>query len=227
MFQFVIEQRSCSLLEFKKGITLFLLFIFLAGKAYTESGISAQSTKPDLNFSFCTTWHSFLNFGEEETNIHMYEFHFGYKLTSKDKIEVKFATWELFEPLGIQLWDSSHLLQESSYYPGRLQEYGIGLCYQRILWKGLFAAIEILPLMQSYLDENNDKLSGGFRLYTSYHLGYQFSFFHERVFITPQIQCNYWPIMTDGPDSFKSVEKNNWNKNIVLFEPNIYIGINF
>ena len=102
----------------------------------------------------------------------MYEFHFGYKLTSKDKIEIKVAAWKLFEPMGIPFGDPL-LMNESEFYPGRIRERGVGVTYQRFLWKGLFAQIEILPLWKTYLDEKNKKMDDGFKLYTTWHLGYQ------------------------------------------------------
>jgi hypothetical protein len=186
---------------------------------------------PDRNtmsyhrFSVSTPYLTFTNsFSPEETNIHMYEFHLGYKITPKDKIEIKVATWELFEPMGIPLLDPL-LQEESEWYPGRIREYGIGVAYQRLLWKGLFAAVEILPLRKIYLDENSNRIDYGFKLYTSYHLGYHIPLFKNRIFIEPQIHCNYWPIDTKGPEGFEEKELN-WN-NYFLFEPNLYIGVNF
>jgi len=183
-----------------------------------------KDTVPAYKFSVSTTWLTFDNSGPEETNVHMYEFHFGYKITPKDKIEIKVATWKLFEPMGIQLWDPL-LKKESEWYPGRIKESGIGIAYQRLLWKGLFASIEILPLKKTYLDENNKKIDDGFKLYTSYHIGYHVPLFKNRLFIEPQIHCNYWPIDTKGPQGFQEKESK-WN-NYFLFEPNLFIGVNF
>ena len=50
---------------------------------------SVKDTGSAYKFSVGTTWLTFLNFGKEETNTHHYEFHFGYKLTPKDKIGIK------------------------------------------------------------------------------------------------------------------------------------------
>jgi hypothetical protein len=116
-------------------------------------------------------------------------------------------------------------MKESENYPGRLRETGIGITYQRMLWKGLFAAVEILPLRKTYLDEDKNKIGNGFKLYTSYHVGYHISFFKNRMFIEPQIHCQYWPIDTNIPQGFKEIESR-WN-NYFLFEPNVYIGVNF
>ena len=185
---------------------------------------SFKGSVPDYKFSISTTYLTFVNFESEETNIHMYEFHFGYKISPKDKLEIKACTWKLFEPMGIPLWDS-HLQQESEWYPGKIKESGIGIGYQRILWKGLFASLEILPLKKTYLDNNKNKIDDGFKLYTTYHLRYHISLFKNRFYLEPQIHCNYWPIDTKGPQGFEDKESE-WN-NYFLFEPNLYFGINF
>jgi hypothetical protein len=189
----------------------------------TTAKVKVKDTVPDYKFSVSTTYFTFINFGP--TSISMYEFHFGYKITPKDRIEIKVATWRLFEPMGIPIWDPL-LQQESEWYPGRIRESGIGITYQRFLWKGLFTQIEILPLVKKYLDENNKKIGDGFKLYTSYHLGYHIPLFKNRLFLEPQIHCNYWPIDSKGPQGFEEGE-NKWKNNYVFFEPNIYIGINF
>jgi hypothetical protein len=195
--------------------------LFLASLVALSTNAFSQS---DCKFSVSTPWLTFTNFGEEKTNTHHYEFHSKYALTPKDKIGIKVATWKLFAPMGIPLWDS-HIMKESEFYPGRLRETGIGPTYQRMLWKGLFATVEILPQLKTYLDENDKKICNGFKLYTSYHLGYHISLFKNRIFIEPQIHCQYWPIDTNTPQGFKEIDSK-WN-NYFLFEPNVYIGVNF
>jgi len=185
---------------------------------------AAEDQKPSYRFSVSTTLLTFLNFGDEKTNTHHCELHFGYQLTSKDNIGIKVASWKLFAPMGIQMWDPK-FQDESEFFPGRLAECGIGVTYQRMLWKGLFTAIEVLPLYKSYLDENNEEIGNGFKLYITIHAGYHIRLFKNRMFIEPQIHCNYWPIDTNAPQSFREKESK-WN-NYFLFEPNLYIGVNF
>ncbi len=204
-------------------IAMFITLAFSQNRTQTEKG-SAKGTVPYRKFSVNTTLGTLTNFESEETNLQHYEFHFGYKITPKDKIGIKIATWKLFEPMGIPMWDPL-FREESEWYPGRLRESGIGFTYQRLLWKGLFASIEILPLKKTYLDENDEKIDDGFKLYTSYHLGYHIRLFKNRLFLEPQIHCNYWPIDTEGPQGFEEKESK-WN-NYFLFEPNLYIGVNF
>lgn len=185
---------------------------------------SLKDSIRDFKFSMNTTWLSFTNFEEEKKNLQHYELHFKYKLTSKDRVGVKIATWKLFAPLGIPLWDPL-FLKDSEFYPGRVREDGLGITYQRMLWKGLFATVEVLPQLKTYYDGNKNKIGNGFKLYTSYHLGYHIPMFKNRIFIEPQIHCQYWPIDTNTPESFKTKDSK-WN-NYFLFEPNIYIGVKF
>lgn len=210
-------------------ITTVLACALLLTQAYSQnstltSETSALGTVPHHNFSVSTAYHTFLNFGEEKTNTHHYEFHFGYMLTPKDKIGIKVATWKLFATIGMPM-EEQLKFSESNFYPGRLRESGIGVTYQRMIWKGLFASVEILPQLKKYSDENDKIIGKGFKLYTSYHLGYHISLFNNRMFIEPQIHCNYWPIDTNAPQGFKEIDEV-WN-NYFLFEPNLHIGINF
>jgi hypothetical protein len=216
-------------MKFRNFFTIIVMIVISSSFAFGQKRLqpamdSIKDTMPNCKFSVSTTYLTFANFGEEKTNTHMYEFHFGYKITPKDKIGIKVATWKLFAPMGIPLWDPL-FLKESEFLPGRLGESGIGITYQRILWKGLFTSIEILPLLKTYLDEDNKKIGNGFKLYTSYHLGYHIPLLKNRLFIEPQIHCNYWPIDTKIPPGFKEKERK-WN-NYFLFEPNLYIGVNF
>lgn len=208
-----------------KRITIAFLFaLFLTQTFSITAKASARDSALCNRFSISTTYYTFLNFGSEKTNTHHYEFHVKYNLTSKHKFGIKIATWKLFAPMGIQYWDSL-FLKESEFFPGRLRESGIGVSYQRLLWKGLFTTVEILPLYKSYLNENKKEIGNGFKLYTSFHLGYHISLLKNRIFIEPQIHCQYWPIDTNIPQGFKEKEKK-W-KNYFLLEPNIYLGINF
>ncbi len=126
--------------------------------------------------------------------------------------------------MGMQYWEFS-LTDKSHRYQGFIREFGVGVGYQRFLTEHWFTSIEILPLMKLYLNPDKETIKKGFKLYTSYHIGYHFSFLKNRFFIEPQIHCNYWPIDTDGPKDFKEKERK-WD-NYFLFEPNIFFGFKF
>ena len=208
-----------------KRITMAILFALSLTSTFGQDQTKQPSEiSTERKFSLSTPYYSFLNFGEEKTNTHHFELQVGYKITPKDKIGIKLTTWKLFAPMGMPMQEQLKF-DESNYYPGRLRERGIGVTYQRMLWKGLFATIEVLPQLKTYLDENDKKIGNGFKLYTSYHLGYHIAFFNDRMFVEPQIHCQYWPVDTNTPQSFKEMD-DSWN-NYFLFEPNLYIGFNF
>lgn len=164
--------------------------------------------------------------GGERINTQHIELHVKRELDARNIIGVKFATWRLFQPMGIQWWDGlvDKIDSETEFYPGYLRETGLGISYQRMLWKGLFATVEVLPQYKTYLDLNDQKIANGFKLYTSYHIGYHLAFGkRKRIFVEPQIHCQNWMIDTNTPTEFKQLD-NKW-KSYFLFEPNLYVGI--
>jgi len=82
-----------------------------------------------------------------------------------------------------------------------------------------------LPQLKTYVDNGKNKITNGFKLYTSYHIGYHIPLFKKRMFVEPQIHCQNWLIDTNIPPEFKVIDKK-WN-NYFLFEPNLYIGFKF
>lgn len=207
-----------------KRIAMAILFALSFTSLSGQNPSERSSVSTERKFSVSTTHYSLLNFGQEKTNTHHYELHGGYRLTQNDRVGIKVATWKMFAPMGMPMQEQLRF-DEDNFYPGRLLERGIGVTYQRMLWQGLFASVEVLPQIKTYLDENDLEIRKGFKLYTSYHLGYQFSFFKDRVYLEPQIHCQYWPVNTNTPQSFKEMD-DRWN-NYFLFEPNLYIGVKF
>lgn len=212
-------------MKFSKIVLSSLLVLLFLTNSYSQSTSIKNIDKKDYEFSLHTVLWTFTNFGKPETNTQHYEIQGRYYLTDKDAIGIKVITWKLFAPLGIDLWDDQ-LLNEESFFPGRLRETGVGVVYQRKLWKGLFATLEVVPLFTKYIDESEIKIANGFKLYNSYHLGYHIPLFkNKRLFIEPQLHVNHWPINTNVPEAFKIVEEK--FDNIFLIEPNIYFGIKF
>lgn len=213
----------------KQLIIVYLTFLTLQNFAQQDVKSAKQSTN---NLKYRVSFPAIIlgNIGKEgkKTNTQHIELHFKQELDAKNIVGIKFATWRLFQPMGIQWWDGllDKIDSETEFYPGYLRETGVGVSYQRMLWKGLFASIEVLPLYKTYLDFDNKKIANGFKLYNSYHLGYHFAFGKKKqFFIEPQLHCNHWAIDTNTPESFKQLD-NQWT-NYFLFEPNIYIGFKF
>ncbi len=207
-----------------------ITLLFVATNAYSQNVGRVNNKKSSNKFKISTPLIILSNIGswQSETSTQHIEFHFKYNLNSKNVIGVKFASWRLFQPMGIQWWDGllEKIDSQSEFYPGFLYETGIGISYQHIIWKGLFATIEVLPQLKSYINENNYKVGTGFKLYTSYHIGYHIPLTkNKRIFIEPQIHCQNWVIDTGTPSEFKKLD-NKW-RSYFLLEPNIYLGLNF
>lgn len=152
-----------------------------------------------------------------------YQLNFGYRLTSKDAISLEAITWRNDAPNGIPY--GSSFGDKSENYPGRIREWGIGVAYQRLLWKGLYSSVHVLPLKRTYLDEGGRNIQSGFRLFSTLRFGYRLSFFKNRLFLEPSVACTYWPIATNVPGAFAEKDAK-WN-NFFLFEPGFHLGYNF
>ena len=165
---------------------------------------------------------------DDRTSTQHLELHIKRNLDNKNIIGVKLAHFRLFQPMGITWWDGllDKIETESEYYPGHVRATGIGITYQRMLWKGLFATVEVLPQFQTYTDLDGEKIGNGFKIYSSYHLGYHIAFGKKKhFFIEPQVNCMLWTSDNNAPDGFKQLD-DKW-RNYFLFEPQIYLGWNF
>ncbi|MBB6324761.1 hypothetical protein FHS59_000376 [Algoriphagus iocasae] len=215
----------------KNVLIIILTLITLSASAQNSQKTSKETLlthKYRVSFPVIIVPQLFEKSWNDRTNTQHIEFHVKRNLDNKNIVGVKFATWRLFQPMGILWWDG--LLDKvdsgSEFYPGHVRESGIGISYQRMLWKGLFATVEVLPQYKTYLDEDNNKIGNGFKLYNSFHLGYHLDFGKKkRFFIEPQVHSQFWVFDTNTPEGFKQLD-DKW-KNYFLFEPNLYFGVNF
>ena len=205
----------------KKSVLLSVLFCFFA------MHLQAQ-TKNELDLTpkyfIGTSAFVLVNLVPNQENPPGFvQLNFGYRITEQDVLSVEAITWKYNSPLGIPYGSSYDDPDEA--YPGYIREFGIGVAYQRFLWKGFYAGVHALPLYQSYVDLNDEKIQNGFELFLTFRLGYHIGLFNNRFFVEPSIAMTYWPINTNIPDEFKEIE-NNW-PNYFLFEPGLHCGIMF
>jgi len=214
----------------KTLLTILLLFC-------THSAFSQTNSEPDKENEVAYKWRVSMPYivpdeiiygYDKRTSIQMVELHVKRNLDDKSIIGVKFATWRLFQPMGITWWDGvvDKIESGTEYYDGYLRETGIGISYQHMFWKGLFASIEVLPQIQTYTDLDGEKIKNGFKLYNSVHLGYHFTVGKKkRFFIEPQVHINQWMFDNNSPEGFKEFDDKYGN--FFFFEPNIYLGWKF
>ncbi len=150
-----------------------------------------------------------------------YQLNYGYRFTQKDAIIIEAITWRYHAPLGIQLWEED----EKEDFPGDIRDIGIGVAYQRFLYKGLYSTIHAMPFLQQYFTPEKEKIQTGFQLFCTLRFGYHFKLFKNRMFIEPSVAFTSWPINTNLPETFQVIE-DNWPK-YFLFEPGLHFGVNF
>lgn len=221
----------------KARVYFLILFAlsFFAQDAFAQSDeqSSSQDATPDYNYRVSLPtiivpqlWQKSW---DDRTHTQHIELHVKRNLDNKNIVGVKLASWQLFQPMGIVWWDGllDKVESGSEYYPGHVRHTGVGFSYQRMLWKGLFASVEILPMVTNYLDEDREKVATGFKLYNSVHLGYHQAFGKKRrFFVEPQVHSQHWGLLdTNTPAEFAAVE-DKW-RTYFLFEPNLYVGFKF
>ena len=214
-----------------KNLITILLFLSTFGAFAQTSSTESDETKVTHKWRVSIPYivpDEIISGYSDRTSVQMVELHVKRNLDNKNIIGVKFATWRLFQPMGITWWDGvvDKIESGTEYYDGYLRETGIGITYQRMLWKGLFAAVEVLPQIQTYTDLDGNKIKNGFKVYNSLHLGYHIAFGKKkRFFVEPQVHCNQWMFDNNSPEGFKEFDDKYGN--VFLFEPNLYIGWKF
>lgn len=198
-------------------IAMFTTLAFSQDFTQTDS-VSVQIEKQDINRRHSIGSSLFLlgNFAPGDPP-YFFLLNYGYQLTQKDFIIVEAITWTYYEPLGT--YGSS-----DETYPGKIRAYGVGLGYQRFLWKNLYTTVEPTFFLQQFYDTDNKKIQKGFQLYLQLILGYRFEFFQKRLFVEPAYALKYWPINTNFPASFAAIES---GAPKYIFEPSLHFGFRF
>jgi hypothetical protein len=195
----------------KKFILTTLMIAVFSTMAFCQTEIRASTFR---RHSIGSSIFLLGNIGDSASFIQL---NYGYRLTQKDNIIVEAITWTYYEPLGT--YGSS-----KEYYPGKVRAYGIGLGYQRFLWKNLFTTVEPTFFLQQFYGTGNEKIQKGFQLYLQFILGYRFEFLKKRMFIEPAYALKYWPVNTNFPASFAEIEEGAPN---YKFEPSLNFGVRF
>lgn len=148
----------------------------------------------------------------------------GYRITGKDVISLELITWKHAWPLGINPFYNKEYGTPEEKYPGYIREYGIGLAYQRYFWKGLYAAVHVMPMWQTFKNENGNKVGDGFIIFNTYRVGYHVKLLKDRFFIQPSLGIAGRPYYTEMPNGFKEKD-DKWPK--WTPEPGLHFGFNF
>lgn len=149
----------------------------------------------------------------------------GYRITGKDVITLEPKTWKYAWPNGIHPFLNSSYGKPEEKFPGYVREYGISIAYQRFLWKGLYADLNVMPSLQDFVSDKGKKIDNGFQIFNTYRIGYHIKLFKDRFFIQPSFAMTHRAYHTQLPDGFKQLD-DKWPK-IVFPEPGLHFGFNF
>lgn len=148
----------------------------------------------------------------------------GYRLTHRDVISLELITWKYEWPLGINPFLNESYGDEELKFPGSIRDYGVGLAFQRFLWKGLYLAAHVMPMLQTFKDDHGNKLDNGFHIFNTFRVGYHVKLFKDRWFIQPSLGIAGRPYHSKMPDAFKQMD-DRWPK--YTPEPGLHFGYNF
>jgi hypothetical protein len=199
-------------------VLLALLLALSFSKAYSRT---ENQEFPSNKHFIGSSLFMLANFASESPSF--YQLNYGYRISPKDIIIIEAITWKYYAPVGIPYGPS--LGSSDERFPGYVRDIGIGLAYQRFLYKGLYTTFHATPFLQQYFTKEKKKIQTGFQLFLTLRLGYHFKLLNNSFFIEPSVAFTHWPINTNLPASFKKVE-DRW-PNYFLFEPGIHFGFNF
>lgn len=149
----------------------------------------------------------------------------GYRISGKDVFRFSPKTWKYAWPNGIHPFLNDAYYKAEEKFPGYVREYGITFSYQRFLWEGFYAQLDLMPTLQHFVNEQGKKIDNGFQIFNSYRVGYHIKLFNDKFFFQPSICVTHRAYHTQLPDGFKQLD-DKWSK-FVFPEPGLNIGFNF
>lgn len=189
--------------------------------------LKAQYAKTDSTYKKCFVGSSMFLLGNlATTNSPNYvQLNIGYRITGRDVISLEFATWKTAWPIGINPFFNKSYGKPEEEFPGFIRDYGIGVAYQRFLWKGLYAQVHVFPFLQDFINDKGKKIDNGFQIFNQYRVGYHIKLFKDKCFIQPSFAITHRPYHTKMPDAFKQ-QDDKWSK-FMFSEPGLHFGFNF
>jgi hypothetical protein len=206
----------------QKKILLFALILMMAGTLQVKAQYSKQDSTYKKYFIGSTLF-MIANVVTDNNPPGMIYLNLGYRMTGKDVVSLEFKTWKYAWPIGIPYGKSFEA--EGEGFPGYIREYGVSLNYQRFLWKQLFAQVDVMPALQSFVNDDGKKIDNGFQIFNTYSIGYHIKLFKDRLFFQPSIAMTHRPYQSTMPDSFKKVD-DRWSR-FFFGQPGLHFGYNF
>ena len=207
----------------QKKILLFALTLMMTSTLQ----VKAQYAKQDSTYKKCFVGSTLFMLGNLSSvnRPDFVQLNFGYRITGKDVVSLELKTWKYAWPLGIHPIVNNAYGTPEEEFPGYIREYGFALAYQRFLWKGLYAELNVMNAWQTFVNDDGNKIDNGFHIFNTYRVGYHVKLFKDRFFIQPSIAITHRPYNTKMPDGFKQLD-DKWSK-FLFGEPGLHFGFNF
>jgi hypothetical protein len=203
-----------------------ILFIGFVSMITSTFHLEAQYANTDTTYKRCFIGSTLFLLGNlsPTEKPDFVQLNVGYRITGKDVVSLELITWKYAWPLGINPFLNKSYGKPEEKYPGYIREYGIALVYQRYFWKGLYAAIHLMPMRQTFVNDKGNKVDNGFHIFNSNRIGYHIKLFKDRFFIEPSIGIAGRPYHTAMPADFKQKD-DKWSK--YTPELGLHFGYNF
>ncbi len=208
----------------QKKISSLLLVLLL----FNSIQLKAQYSKSDSTFKrwfIGSSMFMFVGNLDQVNPPNFAQLNVGYRITGKDVITLEPKTWKYAWPNGIHPFLNKSYGKLEEKFPGYVREFGLSVAYQRFMWKGLYAELNVMPTMQVFVNNQGNKLDNGFQIFNTYRMGYHIKFFNDRFFIQPSIAITHRAYHTTLPDGFKQKD-DKWSK-FIFAEPGFHFGFNF
>ena len=207
----------------QKKFLCFVLALMLASSLM----VNAQYNKQDNTYKKCFVGSTLFLLGNLSTTNppNFYQVNLGYRITGKDVVSIELKTWKYAWPNGIHPFANKAYGKTEEEFPGYVREYGLSFAYQRFLWKSIYAELNVMPTLQSFVNNEGNKIDNGFQIFNTYRVGYHIKLFKDRFFIQPSIAITHRAYHTELPTGFKQLD-DKWSK-FVIGEPGLHFGYNF
>jgi hypothetical protein len=203
-----------------------ILCIVLALLMVSSIKVKAQYDKQDTTYKQFIVGSSLFLLGNlspvEKPDF--FQLNLGYRITGKDVVSIELIIWKYAWPLGINPLLSKSYGKPEEKYPGYIREFGTALVYQRYFWKGFYAAVHVMPMLQIFVNEKGHKVDDGFHIFNTNRIGYHVKLFKDKFFLEPSIGIAGRPFHTKMPDGFKQKD-DKWSK--YTPELGLHFGYNF
>lgn len=204
-----------------------ILFISFVVLVISVCQVKAQYAKTDTTYKRWFIGSTLFLLGNLSTTNppNFLQLNIGYRITAKDVITLEAKTWKYAWPNGINPIFNKSYGKAAEKFPGYVREYGVSAAYQRFFWKGMYVEINVMPSLQSFVNEGGAKIDDGFQLFNTYRVGYHVKLLKDKFFIQPSIAITHRAYHTKLPNGFKE-QDDKWSK-FVFGEPGFHFGFNF